>query len=242
MPDSSVFEDSDADSSTGVPVGALTLDEVLAQYSFVAYDQLYFFGYCDPFATDDAVLVDSGMLFCADDITMVDAMQSSSDAFSWETYIPQEDIFGEGSTYYSFYCTLGADEVAFDAVFGDGNVVMLGAYRWDGAAYVDMSDQEMCAVIAYLYERAGVTEPSLASFARGTWQTADGQQFTLDGENLNGQPYTLWFMSDGILAVYLDDDIDVEYYMMDAGGGELNVWQYDESGNVINDFYYTKVG
>ena len=223
-------------------VNAASLDEVLTTYSFVESDQIYYFGYCDPAATEDQALVESGMLFCSDDVTLLDAVTNGADESRWETYVPEQDFFGEGSKYYSFYCTIGEDEVVFDTVFGGGNVVVFAAYYWDGTQYADLSEQETCAVLAYLYDCAGMSGEPIAAFARGTWQTDTGEQFTMDGENLNGQPYTLWFLSDGILAVYLDDDNDVEYYMMDAGDGVLNVWQYDADGNIINDLYYTKVG
>lgn len=64
----------------------------------------------------------------------------------------------------------------------------------------------------------------------------------MDKDTINGQPYTLWFMREGGLAVYLDDveGVQGEYFMM-LDDGILNVWQYDEEDNIINDLYYSKV-
>ena len=49
-------------------------------------------------------------------------------------------------------------------------------------------------------------------------------------------------MREGGLAVYLDDveGVQGEYFMM-LDDGILNVWQYDEEDNIINDLYYSKV-
>src|SRR5699024_1830332 len=105
-------------------------------------------------------------------------------------------------------------------------------------------EDQMCALVAYLYACAGSSGTALAYEVRGIWATDSGEDFLLDSALLNGSPYILWFISDDILAVYLDGTTDVsgEYYMMLGDDDILNVWQYDEAGNIVSDMYYSRIG
>lgn len=241
--DESIGGDSYSDPSV-IPVAGAGLDDVLSQYSFVTSDQTYYFGYNDPDASDDVSLVSSSMLFCSDDVTFEDALAAGCTDTWWESYTPDESVPDDGSRYFTFYGTLGGDDIAFDAMVGGGNFILIQAYEWNGTEYAALSEDQMCALVAYLYACAGSSDTALAYEVRGIWATDSGEDFLLDSALLNGSPYILWFISDDILAVYLDGTTDVsgEYYMMLGDDDILNVWQYDEAGNIVSDMYYSRIG
>lgn len=241
--DESIGGDSYSDPAV-IPVAGAGLDDVLSQYSFVTSDQTYYFGYNDPDASDDASLVSSSMLFCSDEVTFEDALAAGCTDTWWEPYTPEESVPDDGSRYFTFYGTLGGDDIAFDAMAGGGNFILIQAYEWNGTEYAALSEDQMCALVAYLYACAGSSDTALAYEVRGIWATDSGEDFLLDSALLNGSPYILWFISDDILAVYLDGTTDVsgEYYMMLGDDDILNVWQYDEAGNIVSDLYYSRIG
>ena len=216
------------------------MEELLGAYADIPMDQLYFFGWNDPAAVSDEDVIGSVYLFRSDGYSMLTAFENAAESVYWERVEPQEPIFDESSTYFSIYCTLIEGDVVFDIAVSGGNVVVFGCYAWQEDEYVGLDQQQACALLEAIYERAGIPQ-STAYDVRGIWVTSDGNDFIMDAEYLNGQPYTLWFMSEGMLAVYLDnvDGVAGEYFMM-VDGTVLNVWQYDEAGNVINDMYYTK--
>ena len=184
------------------------------------------------------------MLFCSDDVTLLDALTEGSEALFWGTYEPEEGAYAPGSTCYLLYCTLPEGEAAFDVVLEGGNTVVFGGYWMVDGEYQALDDADTCALLACLYNRAGASVDSLAARVRGNWRSNDGEMLMLDANTLNGEPYTLWYISRGVLAVYLDGVADEsgDYYMTFEDDLLLNVWQYDAEGNVINDQYYARVG
>ena len=78
----------------------------------------------------------------------------------------------------------------------------------EGDKDVYKRQDQMCALVAYLYACAGSSGTALAYEVRGIWATDSGEDFLLDSALLNGSPYILWFISDDILAVYLDGTTD----------------------------------
>ena len=232
------------DSDPAPPATYDGLEGILNAYGAVGSDQLYYFGYCDPFAEEEEALLESAMLFCSDDVTLLDALTEGSEALFWGTYEPEEGAYAPGSTCYLLYCTLPEGEAAFDVVLEGGNTVVFGGYWMVDGEYQTLSEADTCALLACLYNRAGAGVDSLAARVRGHWRSNDGEMLMLDANTLNGEPYTLWYISRGVLAVYLDGVADEsgDYYMTFEDDLLLNVWQYDAEGNVINDQYYARVG
>ena len=232
------------DSDPAPPATYDGLEGILNAYGAVGSDQLYYFGYCDPFAEEEEALLESAMLFCSDDVTLLDALTEGSEALFWGTYEPEEGAYAPGSTCYLLYCTLPEGEAAFDVVLEGGNTVVFGGYWMVDGEYQALDDADTCALLACLYNRAGASVDSLAARVRGNWRSNDGEMLMLDANTLNGEPYTLWYISRGVLAVYLDGVADEsgDYYMTFADDLLLNVWQYNAEGNVINDQYYARVG
>ncbi len=226
-------------SQSAVTGGTQDITGLLVDYGDVVADQLYLLGWNDPDMTEAEQIVNSAYLFRSDKVSMIDALSTASQSIYWEEVQPSETVF-EGARYFSVYCTLEEGDIVFDFAIGGGNVMVFGCYVWEGENYVGLNEQQASALLEALYSRAGVPQ-SIPYQARGSWRTSAGEEFVLDGETLNGQPYTLWFMSEDILAVYLDnvEGVEGEYYMM-IEGPILNVWQYDASGAIINDLYYTK--
>ena len=217
------------------------MEELLAAYADIPADQLYLMGWCDPDATAEEVRLDSVYLFRSDEILLTDVLTAACQNWFWETVEPEESFFEGDPLYYLIYCTLDEGEICFEVATGGGNVQILGCYLWQGEEYVGLDQQQASALLENIYERAGAPQ-SIAFEARGSWRTSDGVEFVMDKDTINGQPYTLWFMREGGLAVYLDDveGVQGEYFMM-LDDGILNVWQYDEEDNIINDLYYSKV-
>ena len=229
------------------PVGARpcrqlkTVEELLEAYSTVARDQLSLLGWGDPDAPDEQSMIRSVYLFNSDDASFLDTLSAASTDLSWETFEPDEPIYQGQAWYYTIYCSLDEGEVAFDLVAGGGNAAVFGCYVRGNKGYTGLDQQQTSALLAALYERAGAPQ-SLASLVRGSWRTEEGQEFVMDAETLNGKAYTLWYVDNGCLAVYLDGTTEVEWeYYMTVDGDTLNVWQFDDSGEVVSDLYYTRV-
>lgn len=220
--------------------GREEIDGLLEAYAQIPEDQLYLFGWCDPLAVDEEERLNSIFLFRSDKVSLIDAFSAVSQDLSWNTVELEEPLFGGDSYYYEVYCSLEEGDICFDVAAGGGNVLIFGCYVWQGEEYAGLNEQQASALLEAIYARAGAQQ-SLAQQMRGRWENGDGQELVIDGIYFNGQPYYLWFVDDDILAIYLEnvEGTEGEYFMM-MDDTVLNVWQYDEDDNIINDLYYLR--